>query len=97
MHRNIRKDLTDIDEIIKVFQTIDDFSTMKEFFDEIFTEPERHDLALRWQLMKRLYAKVPQRKIALALGVSLCKITRGAKIINNRKSIAYNILSSKPL
>ena len=44
--------MPEIDEIAKVFCEIDDVEVMKEFFDEIFTPAERHDFALRWELMK---------------------------------------------
>jgi TrpR family trp operon transcriptional repressor len=33
-----------------------------------------------------------QRKIADELGISLCKITRGSKILKNRKSVTVRML-----
>ena len=81
-----------LDELITVFSQVDDAEAMKKLFEEIFTPAERKDLALRWQLMKMVSCKVPQRKIAAELKISLCKITRGAKVLKNPESITKNIL-----
>ncbi len=81
------------DDIAKVFAKIRDARTMGVFFDEIFTPRERRDIALRWELMKMLRASVPQRAIAAKLGVSLCKITRGAKVLKKHGSISSALLS----
>lgn len=81
-----------IREMAVVFSKINDPDTMIRFFEEIFTQAERKDISLRWELMKRLKQGVPQRKIAYDLGISLCKITRGAKIIKNPKSVTNQII-----
>jgi TrpR family trp operon transcriptional repressor len=67
---------------------------MQRFFEEILTPAEREDLALRWRLMKMLHNGIAQREIASTLGVSLCKITRGAKVLKLKKSISRSILNS---
>ena len=87
--------MPDIDEIVKVFCEIDDAQVMKDFFDEIFTPAERHDFALRWELMKLLRKGITQRQIASELGISLCKITRGAKIVKNQNSVTNRIINGK--
>jgi len=79
-------------ELIKLFSSINDKDTMAAFFSEIFTEAERKNLSLRWQLMKMLHKNIPQREIASILGVSLCKITRGAKIIKDKNSVTRQVL-----
>jgi TrpR family trp operon transcriptional repressor len=38
--------------------------------------------------MKMLKAGIPQRKIASELGISLCKITRGAKVLKDPDAVA---------
>jgi TrpR family transcriptional regulator, trp operon repressor len=81
------------DDLVSVFLTIRDYDAMEKFFGEIFTEAERKDFSLRWELMKRLHEDVPQRRIASDLGVSFCKITRGAKILKDKKSVTSKILS----
>jgi TrpR family trp operon transcriptional repressor len=68
---------------------------MRQFFEEIVTSAERHDLALRWELMQLLHKGLPQRDIAEQLGISLCKITRGAKILKQKDSMSRKMLSSQ--
>jgi TrpR family trp operon transcriptional repressor len=80
------------DELVKVFAKIDDEKTMEHFFNEIFTESERKDLLLRWQLMRMLKNGVPQREIASKLRISLCKITRGVKVLKGRNSVSRRLL-----
>ena len=80
-------------EIIDVLCGICDRRTMKKFFHELFTSAEIQDVALRWRLMQLLNKGVAQRKIAEMLGVSLCKITRGSKILKQRRSVSWQILN----
>lgn len=54
---------------------------VEAFLRELLSPGELHDLALRWELVELLAEGVPQRRIAARLGVSLCKITRGARIL----------------
>ena len=82
-------------EIARVFSSIDDVRTMRRFFEEIFTAAEMRDMALRWQLMKLLRKGIPQREIASDLGVSLCKITRGSKVLKNPRSVSNKLLDRK--
>ena len=89
---NVNQTDNRIREMAKVFSKIHDADTMHRFFEEIFTPAERKDISLRWELMKRLKKGIPQRKIAYDLGISLCKITRGAKIVKNPKSVTNQIL-----
>ena len=79
-------------DVVEVFGRIRDAATMRRFFGEIFTPTEIRDISLRWELMRRLHAGVPQREIAKALRISLCKITRGAKVLKDRGSVTRNIL-----
>jgi TrpR family transcriptional regulator, trp operon repressor len=74
-------------ELIAVFASINDRATMRKFFREIFTRSEIADLSLRWRLMRMLKDGMPQRRIAGELGVSLCKITRGARLIKDESTI----------
>jgi TrpR family trp operon transcriptional repressor len=83
-------------ELAQAFAGINDVSTMKKFFGEIFTEAERRDFTLRWRLMKMLHQNIPQREIATLLGVSLCKITRGAKIVKDQGSVTRSLLERQP-
>lgn len=72
-----------------------DPSEVKVFLDELLTPAEVHDLALRWQLLELLGQGVPQREIAHRLGISLCKITRGSRILKNPGSVARRFVVSR--
>lgn len=79
-------------EIIDVFSMITDPSMMEQFFAEILTPKEIKDIKLRWELIKMVDQGVPQREIASKLRISLCKITRGAKLLKDKKSVTNKIL-----
>ncbi|MDR0306298.1 MAG: trp operon repressor [Chitinispirillales bacterium] len=94
MHRNTSKPKAPpAQELIRSISAIGDSGMLQNFFTEIFTATELRDLELRWELMKRLRDGIPQRKIARELGVSLCKITRGAKIVKDPNSMTNRILA----
>jgi TrpR family transcriptional regulator, trp operon repressor len=81
-------------EIEKVFTEIMDYYEMVAFFEEIFTQKELRDLTLRWQLLKELYEGQTQRSIASRYRISLCKITRGSKILKKKGSAVKRILDA---
>ncbi len=83
------------EDLIKAFTNIDNYSEMEQLFKEIFTKKEKKDLSLRWLLMKELTSGMSQREIALKNGISLCKITRGAKILKAANSVCLKILSER--
>jgi len=84
--------MKDIEEVIQVFTSVQNYDQMQKLFEELFTMKEKYDIALRWRLMKDLYRGVPQREIAHELGISLCKITRGSKILKNEQSECRRLL-----
>ncbi len=84
--------MTRANELANVLTEIDDPQMMKRFMNEIFTPAEIQDMALRWRLMNLLHEGTPQRTIAKRLGISLCKITRGSKVLKSRNSAVKKIL-----
>ena len=80
------------DELVKIFTEISDFEEMKSFIEEILTPKEIEDFVLRWQLLRELSEGHTQRNIAAKHGISLCKITRGSKILKKNNSITKKIL-----
>lgn len=85
-------------ELLREFATIlaeiTDPIKMRKFIEEIFTPKEIEDFVLRWQLLKELYQGDTQRDIAARHHISLCKITRGSKILKKRDSITRQILDN---
>ncbi len=62
------------------------------FLTEILTEKEISTLSNRWRILKMLNQNFSQRDIATRLNVSLCKITRGAKILKNKNAISLRLI-----
>ena len=63
------------------------------FFKELFTPAEIATLSKRWRILKMLAGKeFTQREISAKLQVSLCKVTRGAKILKTQNSITKKII-----
>lgn len=79
-------------ELAQVLADIDDTTLMNRFLEEILTPSEKKDISLRWQLLKDLHAGRTQRDIAAEYRISLCKITRGSKILKNDKSVTRKLL-----
>lgn len=82
-------------DIAHVLAAISDSEEMRTFLSEILTKTEREALSLRWQLLKLLDEGVSQRAIARQLGVSLCKITRGARILKQQDSLTRKFLQER--
>jgi Trp operon repressor len=85
--------MTTIDELTQIFTTMDNEKDMARLFTELFTERELTDIALRWQLLKELHKGHTHRQIASRHKISLCKITRGSKILKNPASTIKRLLT----
>jgi TrpR family trp operon transcriptional repressor len=79
-------------ELIQIFTHTSDAKDMEVLFHEIFTPNEINTLTLRWQLLKDLYEGKTQRKIAAERKISLCKITRGSKLLKTKGSYLKRVL-----
>lgn len=82
-------------EICNSVNRLSDVEEIELFFKEILSEKELEDIQLRWELMKKLKEGESQRNIAKDLHISLCKITRGAKILKQPNGIINRILSAE--
>ncbi len=81
------------DELFEILSNINDRATMGKFLKEVLTPRETRDLQLRWQLLKMIQDGVPQRDIATKLGISLCKITRGSRLLKDRQTVTFSLLN----
>ena len=81
-----------MDEIGEILANLSNKDDVKTFINELLTECEIEDISQRWNILKLLSANETQRSISSAISVSLCKVTRGAKIIKNEKSLIRKIL-----
>ena len=78
------KNLQNISKLVKNLHTEKEIEL---FFKELLTEAEIDTLSKRWRILELLNNGETQRDIAKELQVSLCKVTRGSKILKNDKSI----------
>ena len=80
-------------QLLEVILKLDNLDDLNCFFEDIFTPAELEDISLRWKLLKDLQKGLTQRKIADKYGISLCKITRGSKVLKNKNSLVRRILN----
>ena len=78
-------------DIYDIFCSVSKRNEMIKLMNELLTKSELSDLTLRWNLLCMLSEGLSQREIAAKLGVSLCKITRGAKILKDEKGAVKKI------
>ena len=78
--------------VFKILLNLKSGKEVESFFSEIFTKSELEDLVKRWRIMELLAQGKTQREIANSLNVSLCKVTRGAKILKNKNAITTKFL-----
>ncbi|MBQ2984654.1 MAG: helix-turn-helix domain-containing protein [Candidatus Gastranaerophilales bacterium] len=66
----------------------------QELLFGLFTQNEIETLKKRWRILEMLNQGATQRQIAQDLNVSLCKVTRGAKVLKE-KSILTEFLTKE--
>jgi len=83
-------------ELIERLCGIDDPAQMARLFEEILTPAELDAVVSRWTICRLLLEGLSQRDIARKLGVSLCKITRGARELKREDSVIRSLLERGP-
>ena len=68
-----------LNELAEAVLNLGDRKNTIDFLEGILTQKELSEISLRLQIVKRLKAGEPQRKIADQLGVGIATITRGSK------------------
>ena len=84
--------MDDIKEISAIISKLKDSNEIMSFLLELLTESELIDISKRWRILKMLKDGFSQREIAHSLRVSLCKVTRGAKIIKDKNTVVNKYL-----
>ncbi len=82
-------------EIVEMLCREKNPDAMKQILTELFTQSELETLTLRWALMRELSGGATQRDIASRYNISLCKITRGAKLLKDENSQMHRIFTTK--
>jgi TrpR family trp operon transcriptional repressor len=81
--------------LAEVLVSIKSAKEMERFLRELLTDCELRDIVLRWELMRLLDQGMTQRKIAEDLQISLCKITRGSRILKDPDSVCTQMLRNQ--
>lgn len=84
--------MQNIKEISNVLKNISKEEDIFKFLNEILTESEIDTLSKRWRILKMLKNGTTQREIAKDLNVSLCKVTRGSKLLQDKNSVSVKYL-----
>ena len=83
------------EDLLKIVLSIKDKEELKSFIDDMFTEKEVEDVVQRYLLMDDLYRGKSQRDIARDRSMSLCKITRGSKLLKKKEGFMRKFFSNK--
>ncbi|HRR33221.1 MAG TPA: Trp family transcriptional regulator [Kiritimatiellia bacterium] len=83
------------ERVAGVLASIESPDEMCTFLKELLTPGEVRDITLRWRLLERLSEGVTQRRIADELRISLCKITRGSKILKQRGAVTARLFGAQ--
>lgn len=82
-------------EVLNIFSQIgSDKNLMREFLVDILTPKELEEVALRWQIIKRLNKGEKHRDIAGELRIGISTVTRGSRELRNKKG-GFALLLSK--
>jgi len=81
--------------VTEVLSSIKSPDEMRLFLKELLTPGEVRDITLRWKLLELLAAGVSQRRIAEELKISLCKITRGSKILKQKSAMTAQMIRAR--
>ena len=84
--------MENLKELAKAITKLKDDKEILKFLTELLTESEINVLSKRWRILKMLEAGSTQREIAKSLGVSLCKVTRGSKILKDKNAVTTKLL-----
>ena len=92
MNRNMNDKNVEIEVISNAIYNLKSENAICNFLLDILTKSEVETLSKRWRILTMLSEGKTQREIAQDLKVSLCKVTRGAKILKNNKSVVTKYL-----
>ena len=81
-----------LEEISGILKQMEESRDIEVFLTQLLTPTEQAMIRGRWELVKLHHRGVPQREIAAQLGMSLCKVTRGARGRQKKDSIFRRVL-----
>ena len=84
-------DFESVTALAGLLSSISDQKEMEAFLQVLLTPAELHEVPQRLRIMRRLLEKVPQRAIAREIQGSLCKVTRGSKMLKGHPEISERL------
>lgn len=84
-----------LNQISEILSKIKSKNDLENFLLEILTKSEVETLSKRWRILTMLKEGYTQREIAKELNVSLCKVTRGSKILKDKNAIITKYLDKE--
>lgn len=75
-----------IQSLITYLLTVETPSAMEEALNNLLTPAELLEIANRMQIIHMIEAGIPQRKIAEELGVGIATVSRGARVLKEKKN-----------
>jgi len=84
-----------IADIARVFARLREPRIAERLLRELLTKSEAEEFSLRWEIVRLLCQGKSQRTIAHELGVSLCKITRGARELKRKGSVLKRVFEQQ--
>ena len=85
----------DLCEISSLLLNLDSKEDVLSFLNEVLTVSELNALSKRWQILKMLKYGHTQRDISKELNVSLCKVTRGSRVLKDETAVVTRYLADK--
>lgn len=85
--------MSNFNDLIDLIYSIRDKELLEDLLVGITTDGEREALAQRVEIIKKLIAGEPQKKIAADLGVGIATVTRGSKELSTGR---FKILRKQP-
>ena len=78
---------SNIEEITNFILKLNSQEEAQAFLKEMLSEAEMSALSKRWRILSMLAEGRTQRDIVKELKVSLCKVTRGSKLLKDKNSV----------
>ncbi len=78
---------SNIKEITNFILKLNSQEEAQAFLKEMLSEAEMSALSKRWRILSMLAEGRTQRDIVKELKVSLCKVTRGSKLLKDKNSV----------
>ena len=87
--------MNEISEISEILSKNSDKKEIEKFLSELLTSSEIDAISKRWRILNLLSKGETQRSIVKDLNVSLCNVTRGAKILKNKNSVSVKFIKKE--